>query len=210
MKDTYKGTKLELKTRLSDVAFEDYDFSGTDFNSAILVNVEFRRCLFAQSVVNGTKVFPSSRFESCHFLHVDLRNTTMGSDRGTYLECSFERCDFRGKEFTFTEFLQCKFLESKLKRVSFNGSRFNECQFVGKLEDVSFNGLYDTNPDDSACLRYVDFSRATFGEFVNFYHCNLSSCVPPQGKDFEALLYRIFRSNPDVLSTGSRDGLILD
>lgn len=210
MNSEYKGTTFEIKTRFSGVVFEEYDFTGTNFNSGIFENVTFKNCRFHKSNLSGSKVFRESRFDSCHFLQVDLSNSTFGSHEGIYNECTFEKCNFRGKEFNFSEFIGCVFLNSTLRRINFNGSRFRTCKFVGKLDDVSFNGMYDTNPSSVACLNDVDFSDAVFGEFVNFYNCDLSSCVPPKGSAFGEILYQIYKSNTGVMSTGTKDRIVLD
>lgn len=210
MNNQYKGLTLELKTKFSNTEFEDADFSDTNFNSAIFDNVRFKNSRFFKSKLNGSKIFGTSEFELCHFLQVDLSNSTFGSNQGVYKDCTFEKCNFKGKEFTFSEFINCTFLNSKLQRINFNGSKFTECKFIGKLEDVSFNGIYDTNPSPHSCLNLVDFSEATFSEFVTFYHCDLSTCIPPNGLTFSTLLYQIYKSNPAVQSTGSKDKIILD
>lgn len=210
MNNQYKDLKLEIKTKFSKTTFEDYDFTNTNFNSAIFENVEFNNCRFFKSNLNGSKIFYTSEFKSCHFSQVDLSNSTFGSNQGIYKDCIFEKCNFKGKLFNFSEFINCTFLNSNFKRVNFNGSKFRECKFIGKLEDVCFNGIYDTNPSPRGCLNLVDFSGAVLGEFVTFYNCNLSSCIPPKSSNFSTLLYQIYKSNPAVLSTGSKDRIILD
>ena len=205
----YKDTMWELKTRISHRTYENFDFSNTNFNSAIFENIIFKDCLFFKSNLDGTKLFYQSCFENCRFISVNLSNTTLGSNKGMYDNCLFEKCDFKGREFDFTEFVNCDFVKVKLKNINFNGSRFENCRFVGKIEDTVFNGIYDTNPMSAHCLKKVDFSEAIFGEFVTFCNCDLTTCVPPNGFLFDELLYNLYLDDPNVLSTGSKDRIVL-
>jgi uncharacterized protein YjbI with pentapeptide repeats len=210
LKNKYIDKQWELKTRVSDQVFDGYDFSGTDFNCAIFENVNFTNCLFYKSNLSGSKLFFNSNFDNCQFLGINFSNTTFGSHKGLYFNCLFEKCQFRGKEFNFTNFSCCEFVKTKFKTVNFNGSRFYKCKFAGNFDDVSFNGIYNTNPIKEECLKDVDFSQAIFGEFVTFYNCDLSTCIPPKDSSFENLLYNIYSNDSTALSTGSKDRIILE
>lgn len=210
MNDEYKDIQLELKTKFSSRNFEKYDFSNTNFNSAIFENVFFKECIFNKTNLDGSKIFYESNFESCTFTQVNLGNTTFASNSGTYKNCTFEKCKLLGKEFNHTIFVECTFSKCNLKRINFNGSKFINCTFIGKIESTCFNGIYDTNQSPNECLNSVDFSEATFGEFVTFHNCNLSSCIPPKGRTFESMLYQIYPSKPHILSTGTEDRIILE
>ena len=205
----HKGVTWELKTRVSNQTFDNFDFSNTNFNSSNFHNVNFINCLFFKSNLKGSKLFYESNFDSCRFEGIDLSNSTFGSHKGTYTKCIFEKCEFKGKEFNFTEFIDCDFIKTKFKKVNFNGSKFENCRFSGKFDDVTFNGIYDTNASKTECLKNVDFSEAIFGEFVNFYNCDLSTCIPPKGTSFDELLYQLYSNDPSVLSTGSKDKIVM-
>lgn len=205
----YKGSKWEIKTRISNQQFVDYDFTGTDFNSAIVENVEFIRCLFDKSILAGSKLYYESNFLDCDFINVNLSVSTFGSHKGIYENCHFEKCNFQGKEFNFSRFINCTFNKCKFKKINFNGSSFLNCKFTGPLEDVTFNGLYDTNKSEFETLENVDFSEAVFKDFVTFIDCNLSTCIAPSGSSFAELLYQIYSDDDKVLSTGSKDRIIL-
>jgi fluoroquinolone resistance protein len=207
---THSGKTWELKTRITSQNFNNFDFTKTDFNSAIFDKVNFNHCIFDESKLAGSKIFNSSDFDYCLFKNVDLSRTTIGSHKGIYQNCIFEKCNFKGVLFNFTQFINCRFEKCKLINISFNASSFKDCQFIGKLADVSFNGLYDQNQSKYKILDKIDFSEALFGEFVTFYYCDLSTSIPPKGRTFDELLYQIHSNDPGVLSTGSKDRLILD
>lgn len=209
MNETEKGKIWELKTKITNKVFEEYDFTATDFNSAIFENVTFKKCVLKKSNLSGTKIFYESKFENCSFIDLNFSNTTLGSNKGIYENCQFEKCVYKGKEFDFTQFIDCTFEKMKFNNVNFNGSIFRDCKLSGKFNDVSFNGIYETNPSKDACLNRVDFTNAEFGEFVNFYNCDLSTCSPPKGLEFDELLYQIYSNDPTVLSTGTKDRIVL-
>ncbi|MGQ1784454.1 pentapeptide repeat-containing protein [Saccharicrinis sp. GN24d3] len=201
--------KWELKTRIVEEEFNDLNFSQINFNSAVFQKVKFNDCIFSKSNFKGTKVF-ESLFNNCKFLKLDLSKSTLGSNDGIYKNCVFEKCNFKGKEFNFTRFSDCIFNKCTIANINFNASSFEKCKFVGKIENVSFNGIYDTNKSTYKTLVDVDFKEATFGDFVTFFDCDLSSCIPPEGKKFDDLLYYIYQNNTNVLSTGTKDKIIIE
>jgi len=209
LNDEHKGSIWNVKEKIENKVFISFDFSNTNFNSAIFENVTFKDCLFFKSNLSGSKIFYQSYFENCRFINVNLTTTTFGSNKGVYKNCLFEKCDFRGKGFNFTEFINCDFIKSKFKNINFNGSKFENCRFIGKIEDATFNGIYDTTPISTDCLKKVDFSEAVFGEFVSFFNCDLSTCIPPVGFLFSELLYNLYLNAPNILSTGSKDKITL-
>jgi hypothetical protein len=101
------------------------------------------------------------------------------------------------------------FKKCKLNHISFNASSLLNCKFIGSLNDVTFNGLYDTNKSECKSIEAVDFSEAKLGDFVTFIDCDLSSCVPPKGSSFSQLLYNIDSNDARVLSTGSKDRIVV-
>lgn len=207
--DLHKEKVWELKSRVEEQTFTHFDFTKTNFNSAVFFNVNFINCLFEKSILTNSKIFYDSNFESCTFKHVDLSHSTFGSHKGTYKDCIFENCNFKGKEFNFSRFINCEFVKSKLVKINFNASSFLNCKFVGKLADVTFNGIYDTDKSDCQTLNSVDFSKAQFGEFVTFVNCDLSSCIPPFETKFNEILYPIYIDNHNILSTGTPDRIVL-
>jgi len=209
MKTDYINKTLELKTKFSNQNFVDYDFTKTNFNMSIFENTNFENCLFESSVLKGSRIFYESNFENCVFKNINLSQTTFGSHKGVYKNCIFENCEYKSKDFNFTQFIDCKFIKAKFTTVNFNGSKFRDCIFEGKFKDVTFNGIYDSNPDSKACLYKCDFSNSNFGDFVSFENCDLSTCTPPKGRTFTEILYLVDASNPALLSTGTPDRIVI-
>lgn len=205
----HKESTWELKTIVSQQTFKNFDFTKTNFNSAIFNNVNFINCLFDKSNLSGSKLYYNSNFSDCTFTNVDLSSTTFGSHKGLYENCIFNKCNFKGKEFNFTRYVKCFFDACKLKKINFNASSFANCKFTGSMDDVTFNGMYDTNKSSFPVLDNVDFSDAKLGEFVTFIDCDLSNCTAPTGSTFDEILYNLYSDDSSVLSTGSKDRIVL-
>lgn len=205
----YTGKVFDSGSHFIDETFNEFDFTNTDFNSAIFDHTSFKNSVFDKTKLKGSKLYYESDFDACTFIKIDFSNTTFGSHQGVYRNCTFEKCHFKSKEFNFTQFINCRFIDCKFKSLNFNGSTFKDCILSGTFEDVSFNGIYDINPDPTACLKNVDFSNARLGEFVSFFNCDLSSTIPPAGKNFNELLYQFYSDEPTVRSTGSKDRIVV-
>jgi fluoroquinolone resistance protein len=197
------------RTTISDQTWISYDLTETDFANVIFQDTVFSKCIFSKSKFSHIRLFGCSFFE-CQFDHVNLKDAPFGGASGLYRQCRFTKCDFRGQDFTSPRFEECQFDNCKLKKISFNDATFSQCQFIGKLEDVTFNGIYRRQPSRFPTLENVDFSEASFGEFVTFDNdCDLTTCIPPKGTTFASLLYAIYRDDPTTLSTGSEDRILL-
>ncbi len=208
MNDTYKGFTWEKRVKFENETFQDCDFTETIFENASFKDVTFENCLFFKSNMNHIGLW-GSRFFNCKFIHIDLRNMPMGADGGLFESCLFQKCDFRGQYFWYPHFNKCIFENCKLKKIDFNDSSFHYCKFIGKIEDVTFNGIYHKKETGIKPLDYVDFSEAVFGEYVGFENCDLSSCIPPQGSTFKEILYVVDLNEPNHLSTGSKDRYVI-
>jgi uncharacterized protein YjbI with pentapeptide repeats len=208
MNDIYKGYTWKERVKFENETFQDCDFTGTIFENASFKDVTFENCIFFKSNMNHIGLW-RSRFFYCKFINVDLRNMPMGADGGLFESCLFQKCDFRGQYFWYPHFNKCIFENCKLKKIDFNDSSFHYCKFIGKIEDVTFNGMYHKKETGIKPLDYVDFSEAVFGEYVGFENCELSTCIPPQGNIFKEMLYIVDLNEPNHLSTGSKDRCVI-
>lgn len=190
--------------------FIDIDYSLKDFEALTFKDGLFKNCLFYKTALVNSRIHGKVDFEDCTFQNTNLTNTNFGSHNGNYLNCVFDKCNFRGKLFNFSRYVNCSFKNCKLVNIDFSGSSFQNCKFIGKLDDVSFNGIYDINKSVYPTLEMVDFSEAIFGEFVTFYDCDLTTSIPPKNDSFEDLLYCLYEDSVKVLSTGSKDRIIIN
>lgn len=192
-------------TKYQNMMFEEYDFFETNFENAAFENVTFKNCKFDKSKTDHIGLWGCD-FLDCVFTKVDLRNAPIGAEGSLIENCRFIKCDFRGQHLWSPIFKNCIFDKCKLRNINFNAAIFKDCKFIGKLEDVTFNGIYDSSMNP---LCNVDFSESVFGEFVGFENCDLSTCVPPSGKTFEDILYIVDLNNLKHLSTGTKDRYVI-
>lgn len=66
----YKDRKWEMKTKIENITFNSFDFSGTLFNYPIFENVQFEDCLFNRSDITDARIYGSS-FINCRFIKID-------------------------------------------------------------------------------------------------------------------------------------------
>lgn len=189
--------------------FEASDFSGPEFENVMFENCTFRGCVFENGRPGVVGLF-GCNFTDCRFLGFDFRRIAIGAEGGTFERCLFRECNFTGRHFEYPHFEDCEFAKCKFKGANLNDASFSRCRFIGRLEDVTFNGMHHKRSTGHPPLSRVDFSQALFGDFVTFESCDLSDSIPPVGRSFDQLLYPIYRTRRDVLSTGSHDRIVLD
>lgn len=177
------------KKRTTGEVIRNQEFSLIDMNSPIFTDVDFIGCVFNDVTFGDARLY-NCNFQNCNFTKVDLRNATIGANDGIYDNCTFKKCDFRKGYFYKPVMVNCLFDDCKFKSVDFKASAFNKCKFIGKLNDVIFHGDYISKTTEGASpnlMVEVDFFETTWS-YVCFEHCDLSSCIPPNGSTFEQLL----------------------
>ncbi|WP_107782958.1 pentapeptide repeat-containing protein [Capnocytophaga leadbetteri] len=204
----YKEKSWSTFTKFSKQNFDDFDFSNTVFENTAFESCIFQDCLFFKSNFNHIGLWGCD-FINCQFISADMRNIPIGVDGGILKNCSFQKCNFQGQHFEYPFFDNCIFDKCKLKNINFNDSSFRNCKFIGKLEDVTFNGIYNNRKRERTVLENVDFSEAVFGDFVSFEDCDLSSSIPPKTRNFEEMLYVVDLNNIKILSTGTKDRFVI-
>ena len=204
----YKEKSWSTFTKFSKQNFDDFDFSNTVFENTAFESCIFQDCLFFKSNFNHIGLWGCD-FINCQFISADMRNIPIGVDGGILKNCSFQKCNFQGQYFEYPFFDNCIFDKCKLKNINFNDSSFRNCKFIGKLEDVTFNGIYNNRKRERTVLENVDFSETVFGDFVSFEDCDLSSSIPPKTRNFEEMLYVVDLNNIKILSTGTKDRFVI-
>lgn len=204
----YKEKSWSTFTKFSKQNFDDFDFSNTVFENTAFGSCIFQDCLFFKSNFNHIGLWGCD-FINCQFISADMRNIPIGVDGGILKNCSFQKCNFQGQHFEYPFFDNCIFDKCKLKNINFNDFSFRNCKFIGKLEDVTFNGIYNNRKRERTVLENVDFSETVFGDFVSFEDCDLSSSIPPKTRNFEEMLYVVDLNNIKILSTGTKDRFVI-
>ena len=124
-----------------DRVFDGYDFSGSNLDNVLFVRCDFRGSRFGGGISGGVGFF-GCNFTDCVFDRFDFRRVSVGADGGDFLRCQFIRCNFAGRHFERPHFDSCVFDRCRLRNIIFNDSTFRRTTFIGKLEDVTFNGMY--------------------------------------------------------------------
>ena len=212
MQQTYSERRLSVfakafsfKEHLTQMVFEDFLFDKTDFNHAIFKDCVFKNCVFRQCKVTDVRLFGEIAFEHCIFDRMRLGNDTpWGGHAGKYENCLFQKSSLTNKAMWDTLYVRCVFAHCKWKNVSFNRSTFVQSAFIGKLSDVTFNGVFEYRLAPELHLE-IDFSEAVWGDYVGFHQCSLadlSMCQPPRGHTFEELLHPQDEEGVVSLNTG--------
>lgn len=173
------------KIKLKNIDFSHSQFSHSRIEDSVFETVYFDNVDFTDISEQGN-LFYEVKFFKCKFNLAGL-----GYDGSQYRHCSFEKSSFKKSVFIRGEFSKTQFIDCKLKGVDFNASSFNECSFVGKLEDVWFRGGYAFPSDDTNFgkakknqMRNVSFSGAIL-EGVNFSNeCDLSTVQLPDTNNY--------------------------
>ena len=110
-----------------------------------------------------------------------------------YHDCDFSQSKMHKCSGTFPLFENCRFERVVIDDVNFDGSRFTDCVFSGKLQDVYFHGLYIApkmegywqpprkifaNP-----MKNVDFSHCSVDGLEFTVDIDLSSVILPNEDD---------------------------
>jgi fluoroquinolone resistance protein len=208
METRFKGYTWSSRTTFENEAFEAYDFSDSNFDGVVFIGCTFEDCVFSKGTSGSLGIF-ACNFRACSFDSFDFRRVALGADGGEFADCIFTKCNFTGRHFSYPHFESCIFDRCKIKNVNFNDTSFRKTVFIGKIEDTTFNGMYHSKATGRPAIDKVDFARATLGDFVTFEDCDLSNSIPPAGRAFAELLYQFYEDDPNTLSTGSPDRMVV-
>jgi uncharacterized protein YjbI with pentapeptide repeats len=167
------------------LTLDQIDLSGSSLENSYWLDCTFRRVRLDRMRGRGTN-FASSRLDSVSFFRADLRNANWGLDRldGPVIsEVHFVGTDMRGTSYGHPLFRNCRFERCNLKQVNFRGSRFEDCVFVGSLDEVIFCG-WDRDPEPSVekirnPMKNINFSAAELRNVAFSNGIDLSSCAFP-------------------------------
>ncbi|MEO6302496.1 MAG: pentapeptide repeat-containing protein [Bacteroidia bacterium] len=125
---------------VSNEKIKKNDFIDCDFNAAQFKSVEFCDCTFQKIVFSdarfiGTNIL-KSYFEKCIFN--DTAFILKENKITEIISSTFANCSFSNLVLDYTLFKNCKFINCKIKNTDFNGSRFEDVVFKGKISDSFF------------------------------------------------------------------------
>lgn len=177
----------------SDLAnkYEKCDFSKSSFAHSNRIywieNRMFIRSIFYKTIFRALAEHGND-FYSCLFEDINFKNAIIGYDSSCYINCTFKKVKFGA--FIKPQFRDCKFINCDFYDVDFQASNFENCEFIGNLDNVWFRGGFPTeslkkefgNAKQNKMLN-VSFEDAILHDVTFSDNCDLSTVLfPKQGK----------------------------
>ena len=190
--------RLIKKIRVENADFSHSNFYGAWIEKATFINVIFNKVDFTEITDKG------NQFNKVEFLNCKFNRAGMGYNGSQFIDCLIENSSFIRTAFTRNEFINTQFKNNNLKEVDFNASSFDNCTFVGKLEDVWFRGGYPLSSDikmfgkaKKNIMKNVSFEKAILKgvDFTN--DCDLSTIKLPLTGNY--LIYKKWDYKLEVL-----------
>lgn len=137
-----RGIRAEQKF-IKTCKSEGVDFSHSSFADRWIERSRFVNCRFDNT---DFSLFTDhgNVFDDCSFYNCKFNGGAIGYDGSKFLNTRFEKCNFTRTIFTRPEFVSVDFVRCRLKGIDFCAASFEECDFVGELDDVWFRGGFAT------------------------------------------------------------------
>lgn len=185
----YRGINLET-IEINNLYCNKIDFSFSNFQYSRITKSIFIDVIF-DSVDFKNMVEFGNAFINCSFVNCKFNIATLGFEGSKYQSCIFNKSNFIKCNFIRAEFDSCIFENCKLKNIDFYGSSFENCSFIGVLDDVWFRGNFP-HPSDYKSFGYpkknemknVSFENAELRNLAISDNCDLSTIILPQNKNY--------------------------
>lgn len=170
--------------------YEKCDFSKSSFAHSNRIywieNRKFINSIFYKTIFRALAEH-GNEFYSCLFEDIDLRNAILGYDSSYYTNCTFRRVKFGA--FIKPQFKDCKFIDCDFYNVDLQASNFENCEFIGNLDNVWFRGGFPTESLKKEFgfakqnkMLNVSFEDAILHDVTFSDDCDLSTVLfPKQG-----------------------------
>ena len=181
----FRGFDFRQQRFLSKCNFENVDFSFCDFT-----HCRFEECKLTNTVFEKAVFYSFSEhgcvFDHCKFFKSSFHHCYLGYDGSKYVDCVYEKCQFRRTSYMRAEFTKCQFHNNNLNGTEFGSSSLADCVFTGKVKNVWFRGGYIDPSDENKFGKAkpnpmtVSFEDAELLEMTYTMECDLSKAVLPQ------------------------------
>jgi hypothetical protein len=216
--DQYKYSQKRGSLRLRNVVIQSIDFSFGDVSYSVFEKCTFTDCVFREVNGPGLKVIASD-FEACEFIKCNFQysfmNENIGSNSGQYRNVQFIETDLTECVFYFPIIDNCVFANCDLRATNFDGSRFSDTKFIGKIDSSWFHGhsilahktmlgLFNRiQPLDfpNKMLR-VDFTEAELSGVTFAHSIDLSACIFPANSERYLLIENlsdVYQAAKDII-----------
>ncbi len=201
----YKGKLITQVT--GSLSFKNVNIDNVDFTYADLQHTKWKNCAFSNTKFSKTQLeqiyIINCSFENILFnnsrLSYSYLNIRSGKKSGHFKNVRFEKSQLNETKFSFPKFDNCLFDNCNLFAANFDGSRFKDCKFIGKVNSPWFkkhsNMEYEPNLIFNRINKKqfmneminIDFSEANL-EYVSFdKNLDLSKCNFAPNVKFEKL-----------------------
>lgn len=164
----YKGKLVTQVT--GSLSFKNVKIDNTDFSYADLQQTNWKNCDFSNLTFSKTQL-EQLRISNCSFENVTFNNSRLsysylnirsGKKSGYFKNVVFKKSQLNETLFSFPRFDNCLFDDCNLHAANFDGSRFKDCKFAGKLNSPWFrkHSIMEYEP-------YLIFNRINKKQFVN-------------------------------------------
>jgi len=181
----FRGINFNDLKRIKKNYVQNADFSHCSFKSVWLEKNVFKNVKFDKTDFSEITEI-QNEFNNVSFFRSKFSKSNLGYNGSKYKKCVFDEVNFTTTEFIRNEFDSCSFKNCKLNGTDFNGSSFDNCIFIGELENVWFRGSFPSefyinkfgNPRKNE-MRNVSFENTSLLS-VNFSnYCDLSTVKSP-------------------------------
>lgn len=163
------------RTHIKGVTIESVDLRGAHWEALRLSDVVLSNSLFDRAKLAGLHA-DRTTVADCSFKGTSLQNSLMTSyssyfrpiSKTSWTRVDFSYADLRDSIHSNEIYADCDFSRAKLDGVEFDGSRHVRSLFSGKMEEVNFRQVPQSQPGFSFLRRHVfnemvevDFSNAT-------------------------------------------------
>jgi len=179
---------------LSDIRWNNMHFTGCTFSGVKFFGGSFDNCVFERCEFDHAG-FWDFEMSTCRFAHCGLRGVAFGGVNelgkvkkpNSLVSVSFDRCDMRESAHSCEEYRFCEFRNCKLDGVQFLGAVFEDCQFIGRLNEVEFRRFdgQANNCRPNELLR-CDFRNAGLID-CQFLNISMDPALFPAGDDWIVL-----------------------
>ena len=186
----FRGLEFD-NIKIKKIKFEKADLSYSGFTSAWIEN-----CIFKDVIFESTDFTDMSdhgnQFINCIFLKCKFNYAALGYNGTRFTNCTFNNSNFTKAIFIRGEFTKCEFRHCKLKGIDFDVSSFEDCNFIGELNDVWFRGNYALASDvkhfglaKKNKMENVSFKDATLTYVMYTNNCDLSTIRIPNTGNYQ-------------------------
>jgi uncharacterized protein YjbI with pentapeptide repeats len=170
-----RGLVSPWPLKLTDLRLQKVDFSGAQIAGWRFMDSEISSSVFDGADCRDWGLWSSS-VADCSFRKADLRNAVISpwyeGKSNVWTRVTFVGSNLDGCRFANGRYEDCDFSQARIRKIRFEGCKFNRCTLAARLQEVTFDGLH---PDgdrshvvlpDRLDLRGAEFRDVSFRRYA--------------------------------------------